>query len=146
MSSAFDAIVSGFIALLSAATPVCPNIESDGDSEPLPAGRTASILVILGNAQPSQLGGIIGNPVDWQTEVAVKCFASANATSARPAANTLANAAYTRLATDPSLGLGSNVFIGEPVIEWETDQAATRLACATLTYTVSHRTTGGNLN
>ena len=35
--------------------------------------------------------------------MAIKCFATANATSARPAANTLAGAAYARLALDPSL-------------------------------------------
>jgi hypothetical protein len=146
MSTAFDSIVAGFVTLLTSATPVCPFVETDADAEPLPAGRTASILVTLGAAQAQQLGGVAGNPVDWSTEVHVKCFASANATSARPAANTLANAAYTRLATDPGLGLGVGVFIGEPRIEWETDQAATRLATATLTYTVTHRTTNGSLN
>lgn len=146
MSSAFDSIVAGFAALLASGTAVCSFIETDDDTEPLPAGRTQSILIVLGNAQPQQLGGIAGNPVDWLTEISVKCYASAHATSARPAANTLANAAYTRLATDPSLALGSEVFIGEPRIEWETDQSATRMAIATLTYTVSHRTTGGTLN
>lgn len=146
MSSAFDNILNGFVALLTSATPVCPFVETDAETEPLPAGRTASILVTLGTAQPQQLGGIAGNPVDWATEVSVKCFASANATSARPAANTLANAAYTRLATDPSLGLGAGAYIGEPRIEWESDQAATRMALATLIYTVSHRTTSGSLN
>ena len=45
-----------------------------------------------------------------------------------------------------SVGLGSGVFIGEPAIEWATEQAATRLAITTLTYTVSHRTSGGSLN
>lgn len=146
MSSAFDSLVAGFTALLGQPTAVCPYIETDADSEPLPAGRNQSILVTLDNAQPQQLGGLAGNPVDWQTEVHVKCFASANATSARPAANTLANAAYTRLATDPGLGLGVGIFIGEPRIEWQTEQATTRLAVATLIYTVQHRTTGSSLN
>lgn len=146
--TAFDTIVDGFVAQLSAATAVCPFIETDGDAEPLPAGRAASILVLLGNAEPQQMGGIAGNPVDWVTEVQVKCYASANATSARPAANTLAGAAYARLAATPSLAIasGSGVFIGEPRIEWETDQAATRMACTTLTYSVTHRTTNLTLD
>ena len=146
MSSAFDSLISGFTTLLSSSTPVCPYIDTDGDAEPLPAGRTQSILVTLGSAQAQLLGGLTGNPVDWLTEVHVKCFASAHSTSARPAANALANAAYTRLATDPSVGLGVGVYIGEPRIEWETDQNATRMALATLIYTVSHRTSGGSLN
>lgn len=146
MSSAFDSLISGATALLTAATSVCPHVGTDADVEPLPAGRTAAIVVTLGTAQPQQMGGIAGNPVDWLTDLRVGCYASANAASARAAANTLANAAYTRLATDPSLGLGAGVFIGEPRIEWATEQAATRLACATLIYSVSHRTSGGNLN
>ncbi len=146
MSSAFDDLVAGFVTSLTSVIPVCTFVETDPDAEPLPSGRTTSILITLGAAQPQQLGGIAGNPVDWATEVNVKCFASANATSARPAANTLANAAYTRLATDPSVGLGASVFIGEPRIEWEAEQAATRLATTTLIYTVSHRTSGGSLN
>ena len=146
MASTFDDIVAGFVSKLSAATAVCAFVETDGDAEPLPAGRTASILVLLGNATPAQLGGIAGNPVDWLTDVQVRCYTSANATSARPAANTLANAAYTRLALTPDLGLGAAVYIGEPRIDWETDQQATRMAVATLTYTVSHRTSGGTLN
>lgn len=145
MSSAFDSLVAGFVALLSSSTPVCPFIEADAEAEPLPAGRTASVLVALGNAQPSALA-MSGAPVDWLTDVSVKCFASAVATSARPAANTLANAVYTRLATDPSLGLGDSVYIGEPRIDWDSEQSATRMAVATLTYTVSHRTTSGTLN
>ena len=144
--SAFDDLITGFVAALNAGTPVCPYIDTDGDSEPLPAGRTASIVITLGSSQATQLGGIAGQPVDWLTEVQVKCFASANATSARPAANTLASAAYARLATDPSVGLGIAVFIGDPAIAWETDTAATRLAATTLTYTVAHRTSGGTLN
>lgn len=148
MSTAFDNLVAGFVAKLSAATAVCPNIDTDGDAEPLPAGRTTSILVLLGHAEPVQLGGLQGNPVDWVTEVAVKCFATAQGTSARPAANTLAGAAYARLALDPSLGIAAaaGVFIGEPAIDFETDQAANRVACTTLTYSVRHRTTSLTLD
>lgn len=148
MSGAFDSLVDGFVAQLTAATAVCPFIETDGDAEPLPAGRTTSIVVLLSAAEPQQMGGIAGNPVDWITEVRVKCYASANATSARPAANTLASAAYARLAATPSLAIasGSGVFIGEPRISFETEQAATRMACTTLTYSVSHRTTNLTLD
>ena len=79
--------------------------------------------------------------MDWVTQIAVRCMASANATSARPGANALAGAAYARIATDPSLGI-TGVWIGEPAIAWESDTAATRLAICTLTYNVQHRTVG----
>lgn len=148
MSTAFESLVTAFVSKLSANPAVCTYVEADADAEPLPAGRTASILVVLGNSQPQQLGGLQGNPVEWITQVTVKCFASANAASARPAAYALAGAAYARLAADPSLGLAgsSGTFIGEPDIEPETDQAATRLACANLVYSVRHRTTSLTLD
>ena len=143
--SAFDDLLDGFVAQLIAATPVCDRIVTD-DDEPLPNGCTQAIVIFPTQAPPAQLGGISGNPVDWLTEVHVKCYASANSTSARPLANALANAAYTRLSATPDLGLGDGVFIGEPRIEWGSERAATRLAATTLIYTVTHRTSGGTLN
>lgn len=144
--SAFDTLLDAFVSTLNTPTPVCAHIETDGDTDPLPAGRTASIIVELGGSQSTQLGGLSGNPVDWATQIHVKCFASATAASARPAANALASAAYSRLSADPGLGLGASVFIGEPQIAWDAAQVANRICCASLTYTVSHRTTGGTLN
>lgn len=148
MSTAFDYIIQAFVDQLSAATPVCDHIETDEDSDPLPAGRAASITVTLGIAQPQQLGGIAGQPVDWTTEVVLRCFAVSIGTSARPAANALAAAVYARLAASPDLGLdpAKGIFIGEPRIEWASQRAETRLASTTLTYSVSHRTTSATLD
>jgi hypothetical protein len=148
MASAFDTLLDAFKAQLSATTPVCAFIETDSDTDPLPAGRAASILIELGSATPQGLGGLAGNPVDWSTDVLVKCFASVNATSARPAANTLAAAAYARLAAAPALGINaaSGVYIGEPRIEFDAEKAATRMAVTTLIYSVSHRTTNLTLD
>jgi len=145
MTTAFNTITDAFVAKLQAATAVCPNISADGDAEPLPAGQSQSILVLLSSAEPQQMAGILGNPVDWVTTVRVMCFAAVAGASARTTANNLANAAYTRLATDPSLGI-SGVFIGEPRISFETDQAANRQAIATLEYSVQHRTINSTLD
>lgn len=148
MSTVFDDLINGFVAQLSAGTPVCDFIETDEDSDPLPAGRLASITVTLGAAQPQQLGGIAGQPVDWVTEVALRCFAASTGTSARPAANALAASVYQRLAAAPDLGLdpAKGVFIGEPRIDWTSQRAETRLAAATLVYSVAHRTTFATLD
>lgn len=141
MSTAFDAIVDAFAAKLRAATAVSNFIYVDEYDEPLPAGQSEALVVSLGDSDPQPLGLLAGNPIDWVTQVNVKCLASANATSPRPAVSTLAAAVYARLATDPSLGI-DGVFIGEPLLHRETEQAATRLATCTLTYSVHHRTTG----
>ena len=118
-------------------------LKSPDDQDALPASYTDAIVINLQNADPEQLGGILGNPVDWVTTVTVRCMASATGATARTAAGTLASAAYARLATDPTLGIAtaSGVHIGEPAIGWELGQAATRFCACTLTYSVRHRTT-----
>lgn len=143
-ASAFDTLIDAFAARLAVATAVCAHIVKDSDDgDALPASYTEAITVNLRASEPQQMGGIAGNPVDWVTQVEVRCITSATATSARATAGTLATAAYARLAADPTLGIAaaSGVFIGEPAITWELAQAATRFAAVTLTYSVRHRTT-----
>lgn len=139
-ATAFDTIIDAFATKLAEATAVCSHIYKD-DVEPLPEDNATAIVIQLMSAEAQVLGELAGNPVDWVTQIAVRCMASANATSARPVANALAGAAYARIATDPSLGI-TGVWIGEPSIAWESDTAATRLAICTLTYNVQHRTVG----
>lgn len=148
MTTAFDQLIDGFAALLASGTPVCDHIETDSDADPLPKGRETSISITLGTAQPQLMGGLAGNPVDWITDITVRCFASAKTTSARPAANALAAAAYARLAATPGLGIDSakGVFIGEPRIDWDLERAETRLASAALVYSVTHRTSNSTLD
>ena len=142
MSSAFDVLADAFATVLGQSPAVSSNIEQD-DVLPLPAADTTGITIVLGASQPEQLGGILGNPVDWITEVAVHCMASALATTARPAAHTLAGAAYARLAADPSLGIAdaAGVHIGEPEVRRQFDRTERRFALVTLVYSVRHRTT-----
>lgn len=142
--SAFDTLIAAFAAKLAAATAISTRIVTDlDDQDALPASYTDAIVINLQNADPEQVGGILGNPVDWVTTVTVRCMASATGATARTAAGTLASAAYARLATDPTLGIStaSGVHIGEPAIGWELGQAATRFCACTLTYSVRHRTT-----
>ena len=138
-ATAFDTILDAFASKLAEATAVCANIYTD--DVVLPEGDSTSIVLQLVGAEAQVLGELAGNPVDWVTQIAVRCIASANAASARAVANALAGAAYARLAATPSLGI-TGVWIGEPVLEWETETAATRLASAQLTYNVQHRTVG----
>lgn len=146
MSTAFDDLADAFVARLSAGPAVSALIVQD-DVQPLPASATSGIAVVLGESAPEPLGGISGNPVDWITEVSVHCLGSALAANARPAAHTLAAAAYARLAGDPALGLSiaAGVYIGEPAIRREWERAERRFYLVTLVYSVRHRTTSLNL-
>lgn len=142
--SAFDTLIAAFASKLAEATAITTRIVTDlDDQDALPASYTDAIVINLQNADPEQVGGILGNPVDWVTTVTVRCMASATGSTARTAAGTLASAAYARLATDPTLGIAtaSGVHIGEPAIGWDLGQAATRFCACTLTYSVRHRTT-----
>lgn len=146
MSTAFDDLADAFASVLGQSPAVCSVIEQD-DVQPLAAADTTAITIVLGDSQPQQLGGIQGNPVDWITEISVHCLAGALAVNARPAAHTLAAAAYARLATDPSLGLADSagVHIGEPVLRRQFERTERRFALVTLVYSVQHRTTSLNL-
>ncbi len=144
MSTAFDTIIDAFASKLAEATAVCSHILKD-DVEPLPAGNTAAIVIQLVSSDSQVLGLLADNPVDWITQISVRCMASSNASSARPGSNTLAGAAYARLAAQPSLGI-PGVWIGEPTITWESDVATTRMAITSLTYNVQHRTAGLTLD
>lgn len=142
----FDLIADGFLSVLSAATAVSSDIKVDEyDEDPVAGGKADAVRINLDTSDPQLVGGIDGNPVDWVTVVRVHCFASVAGASARPACNTLAKNAYAKLAANKSLGIDASkgVYIGEPRIEWATDKAATRLARATLTYRVTHRTAAG---
>jgi hypothetical protein len=147
-TTAFDDLLGAFQTRLQLATAVCPNVELDEDAEPLPAGRTESVLITLGSADPQPLGGIEGNPIDWVTQINVHCFASNAGSSARPAVNTLARKVYERLAADKAVGLpaATGTFIGEPQFTWETDKADRRYARCTLSYRVQHRTANLSLD
>lgn len=138
--TAFDALAQAFAAKLAEAPAVSANVVLDQPDEDALPDTGSGITIMLTSSEPQQLGNIRGNPVDWITEVRMRCWARAAITSARPAANALAAAAYARLAADPSLGLGAGVFVGEPRIEWDVDHAERRYAAANLAYSVRHRT------
>lgn len=143
----FDAIEAGFASLLSTGPAVSGLIEVNGDPDfTLPEGTTAAVVISAMNATAQPLGGFHGNPIDRETIVVVRCFASAIGTSARPAANALAASVYARLFATPDLGLGVEVDVGEPDFSWNEGTAARRFATAILSYTVTHRTSGGTLN
>lgn len=143
--TAFDDIADAIATLLGQSPAVCAVIEQD-DVEPLPAGDAdqQAIVVVLGDSEPQQLGGIAGNPIDWVTTVFVRCLATAAADNARPLANGLAAAAYARLAATPDLGI-TGVYIGEPTLRRRADRSAYRHAEVALVYDVQHRTSSQTL-
>lgn len=142
-ATAFDLILDAIVAVMRSVTEVSGDVEADVfEDDPLPETSVDGVRVNMETSAPQQLGGMFGNPVDWVTVVRVHYLARSSGSSARPVANRLLLAGYAKLAVDPSLGLPSEygVHIGEPQIDWATDVAATRLARASATYQIMHRT------
>lgn len=143
MSTAFDTIITTMAALLASGTPVAAQIETD-DVDSIPEDVATAVELLLSESEPSQLGGIQGNPVDWITRVRVTCHARAVGTgaTARSAVNALVQAVHARYMADTTLGLGPDVHIGAPSLNWDAARKAQRLAACELLYTVTHRTSG----
>ncbi|MDF3821975.1 hypothetical protein P3G55_18870 [Leptospira sp. 96542] len=140
----FDAVVDAFAAVLGAAPAVCQSIATDEVDE-VPADTTQAIEITGLDASPLVLGGIEGNPVDWELRVRVGLYARKSGANAGPDVGALLAAAYARLAANRNLGLGDDVYISEPAIGFGVDRKAQRLASRDLIYTVRCRTGSNSL-
>lgn len=137
----FDAVIGAFKTVLQQAPAVCTVIEEDSVDE-VPEDVAQAVDVALDIANPQQLGGIQGNPVEWDVRVRVSLYARKTGASARADLGVLLAAVYARLAANQSLGLGDGVFIGEPTVDWSSARQAQRLNGCDLYYTVRCRTSG----
>lgn len=143
MTSAFDQIVTAFVAKLSEATPVCAMVIED-EGRPIPEEAIEAVVVFYDGSGPPDAGVIQGAPLDWTSRIVVDCFARSKTTTGRKAVDALMQRVFERLAVDPSLG-NQDRFIGYPSIDIETDMQSQRTGMARLTYLVSHRTSNNIL-
>lgn len=137
MTTAFNAIVTAMVAALSAATAVSPNIFR-ARLRPMAEQHTTAVVVRLQDAQPQRFA-IAGAPVDFDTTIAVECYARTSTTTADVAVDALVEAVYAKLAADTTLGgLVGDIFMQSA--NWDFDADGEQTACATLTFKVVHRT------
>ena len=137
--TAFDALLDAFVSKLEASPAVSTTVIADSDEEvPIPSSKSDAVNVSLVQSDPTEIA-MLGLPVDWSTEIKVECYAQAAAASARTAVNALVLAAYAKPAADTSVGI-PGVSIGQPRIEWSGFKGEKRVACASLTYLVTHQT------
>lgn len=141
----FDDVIDAFQTVLQQAPAVCPLVETD-DVDEVPEDVAQALHLALDSANPQQLGGLQGNPVEWELRVRVGLYVRKSGASARADVGTLLAAVYARLAANPSLGLGDGVFISEPVLDWSAARQAQRMNGCDLFYTVRCRTSGSTLD
>lgn len=139
MSTVFDDVLDSFQSVLQAAPAVAAVVDVDEvDTIPEEVSEAIQISPAVGN--PQRVGGIEGQPVEWQFGVRVAVYARLTGASARTTANTLMAQAYARLAVNTDLGLGASVYIGDPVVNWAAARHAQHFQCVELLYTVRCRT------
>ncbi|MBX9870342.1 MAG: hypothetical protein K2X63_11120 [Burkholderiaceae bacterium] len=138
MPSAFDQIVSAFVAKLQEAPVVCDVIVEDEGRAVDEACQETVVVFYDGSSMPD-MGVITGAPLDWTSRIVVDCFARSKTVTGRKAADALMKRVFERLATNPNLG-NFEWFIGFPSIDVEIDLQAQRTGVARLTYFVQHRT------
>lgn len=141
MTTAFDTLIDTMAALLAAAPAVSAAVEKD-EVDTIPDDLDSAVEVTLADTVPTQLGGIHGNPVDWQTMLRVVCHARATGTgaTARTACNALVAAVHAKVMADTTLGLGPDWHVEAPRLNWDAARKASRMAACEMLYLVRHRT------
>lgn len=137
MTTAFSAITTAIVAALGAGTPVSPNIYR-ARLRPMAQQHATAVAVRLQNAFTERFA-VANAPVDYDTTMAVECYARSSTTTADVAVDALLEAVYARLASDSTLGgLVGDIWVA--ALNWDFDADAEQTACVTLTYKVLHRT------
>lgn len=133
--TALSAICAAAVASLQAAPPICANVLRT-NLRTLPS-QTAQAIVVRPMGAAVDLAANAGNPLVWQMQLAVECYARA-APGAAPdvAVDALLDATYTRLMADQTLGLPNNVWLEPLQISYDFAAEADASACATCTFTV----------
>lgn len=145
MSTVFDDIVDAFKTVLQQAPAVCSVVEADQLDE-IPEETAQAVEVDWLGATPSQLGGIDGQPVEWEARVRVSLYARKTGGSARADVGTLLAAVYARLASTTNLGLGDSVYISPPTLDASAARQAQHMAGVDMFYPVRCRTQGMTLD
>lgn len=143
MSSAFDQIVTAFVAKLQEAPAVCDVVIKNDGRAIDEACQEAVVVFYAGSSMPNR-GVITGAPLDWTSRIVVDCFARSKTLSGAEAVDALMSRVFERLANNPNLG-NSEWDIGAPSIDPDADLQAQRTGSAQLTYFVEHRTRNNTL-
>lgn len=144
-ANAHDGIIGAMIAALQAAPAVTAGtIAEDIDAATMPEDETERVVVVMAQSVGDR-GAILGNPVDWRTDIDLQCTARADGRVAGVRASRALHArCYARIMSDPTLGDAAMDVLG-PTLHTENLFADTRVGTTVGTYTVLHRTSAASL-
>lgn len=142
MTTMVTTAVLAFVAVLQAATPVCPVVERVR-RRPFAQETGQSVVVRAEQTEVANISELTGLPIGWSTAVSVECYQRAFA-DADLALDSLVDAVFTRLMQEPTLG-GAVLQISPKGISFDYDSDGEQTACANLVFNVLHATSGASL-
>ncbi|MDB5967333.1 MAG: hypothetical protein JWQ72_3833 [Polaromonas sp.] len=140
--TAFANILAGIVTKLAAAPAVSATIDR-ARLRPIPEATADAVVVRIESSTPDRFA-ILGGPTDWDTVIAIECYARSTGLTADQAIDALLGKVYARLAADTSLG-GLVGDLTPTDLNYDFAAGADHMACATLTLKVLHRTTNQSL-
>jgi hypothetical protein len=137
MTTAYAQLVTDIAAALSAATPISNQVYR-ARLRPIAAQHADTIVVRLGATQVVPKTLAYGRML-CQTEVVVECYArAANSSTPDAAVDALLQAAYARIAGDATVNAATRDVLMTS-IAWDFDQENDQLACASMTWQITHQ-------
>jgi hypothetical protein len=138
------AIVAKVVELLTAAPALAGVPVLRNRLRPLQDNVTRAIVVRKANSDPLGVP-LLGQGVDYQTQVRVECYARGSASqTAHEAPDALLLAVHAVMAVNPTLQ-GLAMGIDPPRIGWDEDDMDSSLGVAVAQYPVMHRTAPNSL-
>lgn len=143
MTTFINSAVSAMVASLGATPAVSSQI---GRVRLRPMAQSVSQAVIVRPMQSVVAEQtLLSMPVSWTSSIAVECYVRSSATTPPDqAVDSLLDAVYARLMEDPSLG-GVVLGLHPQEINFDFDADGEQTTCATLVFSVRHRSPGATL-
>jgi hypothetical protein len=144
MATQLAAIVGAMVSALAAATPVSGQIYR-ARLRPLAAQHTNAVVVRVLSSTPAR-AAIEGGPIDWDSQIAVECYArSATTTAPDLALDALWAAVYARLVANSLLGGLLQAELNCTQVGYDFDIDGEHTACLVSTWQAAHRSTNNSL-
>lgn len=137
MTTAFGVIVAAVVGKLQTGPAVSAQVWRARLKPVAVQHQDAVVVRIQGSA--AERFAILNAPTDWDTDIAIECYARSATLSADAAVDALLAKVWARLSADPSLaGLVMDLL---PVsLDYDFSGEADQMACVTLNLKVLHRT------
>ena len=133
-----NTVVTAAMAALQGAAPVVGRVRL----RPLSSTTLTAVVVRPVSSEVFDAPDLTGYPYAWNTLIAVECYArSGTATAPDVAVDALLEATYARLMADPTLG-GAVLALQPQEVSYDFDADGDQTTCATLVFSVRHKTAG----